>query len=165
MRNKLLALLLATIGLLAYATTAQALESLNDPLVTPGTPGDRLILDCVTCNTTLQSIPFSITGSNLLILTVDVTACSTCSMRLNLEAQDGNGVWYAYWAGTATDHTAVAIRRYILSPSMKLDGVSISDMAGTSNIQLTRPMPTYFRIRMVWTSGTSASYTVQGVTY
>jgi len=111
------------------------------------------------------SAPISISGSGLVVIAVKVTVCTACSMRMWVETHTGDGVWFGWWAGTVTDHAATGDRYYLFSSTGKLDGISVGDMSGTGNVALTRPLPRYFRIRMAWTSGTTATYTVTGVAY
>ena len=171
MKTKLSALLIV-LALCASAFPAFALDALNDPLQTSNVATDRLILASgadpngpATTNATQTSIPFSLGSARLMVLTVKVTECTTCSIRMWLEAQDADGTWYAYWTGAVTDFTAVLERRYVLPVVDHYDGMTVGDMSGSGNAVLDRPIPSLIRIRMVWTSGTSATYTVQGMTY
>jgi len=139
----------------------------DDPLVTPGVD-DNLLLDVVTGSTTQLSKSFTIPNSRDRIgfFKVVISACSTCNITFQLEVRDPDGTVWTW--DTKVALTATGTTRYVygcrLMTATPLYDCFASDMTGPP-IFIGKPIPGDFKVRMVWNSGTSASYTVQGVAW
>ncbi len=150
-------LLLLALLVLALAPSAGASQQIfNDPLLTQNDQTDHLMLSATLVSTTQSSVVFEPNGKLYGVFTVVVSACTTCNITYRLEAQDPDGTWYSMH--TATAITATGTYRYMI-------GVGTSALSSELIAIVSRPLPARFRVQILWNSGTSASYTVQGVAF
>lgn len=155
MKTKVLALLVA-IALFVPMHAQAGIEFLNDPLVTPGDSTDRVILSEAAVVATKTSIPFSAVNANNAVFTLQVDTCATCVISWTMETQDANGTWYLWATSTATITSAGAYRYTVAWTSTTVTGTNITG-------SFIRPLPRIFRVVVVYSSGSAATYTASGV--
>lgn len=160
MRTKLSAVLLALV-LCALALPAHAQRQIFQGVGL----ASGLALNPGATNATQTSDLFNVTnGTNRRgFIQINVTICTTCNLTVTVVITDPDGTEWTWDNPTALTTTGVV--RYfwgakLISTAPAYD-VTVTNMTGPP-IVIAKPFPPQFKIRVVWNSGTTATYTVQG---
>ena len=155
MRTKLSAFLLVLlVAVLAHPAHAQ-FTTLDDPLLTTGDDTDRIIISATAAATDQSSPAFNAQHATRALLTVVVSACTSCNVQPQLQMQNADGTWFIYAAFTAL--TADGTTRYLIQKGTTL---------GTDEITLDykADLPGRWRWTMFRVAG-SATIVVSGVVW